>query len=65
MFFLFYKVNIFNYIFRAGNSTLDYTDGGPMKTAGLDPFQIVLIVVCVSLAIGLLVALIVLLKYGR
>ena len=36
-----------------------------MKTAGLDPFQIVLIVVCVSLAIGLIVALIVLLKYGR
>lgn len=31
----------------------------------LDTFQIVLIVVCVALAIGLIVALIVLLKYGK
>lgn len=47
------------------NSTLPYGGGEYESKAGLDPFQIVLIVVCVALAIGLIVALIVLLYYGR
>ncbi|XP_057370604.1 uncharacterized protein LOC130691648 isoform X2 [Daphnia carinata] len=48
------------------NSTTTFPGGdGSSNGGGLDPFQIVLIVVCVALAIGLIVALIVLLYYGR
>ena len=48
------------------NSTQTFPGGeGGSPNGGLDPFQIVLIVVCVALAIGLIVALVVLLYYGR
>lgn len=55
----------FNY-FRANyNSTTTFPGDVGSSGGGMDPFQIVLIVVCVALAIGLIVALVVLLYYGR
>ena len=47
------------------HSTGDNYGEGNVNKAGLDTFQIVLIVVCVALAIGLIVALVVLLRYGK
>ena len=43
------------------NSTQTFPGGEGGSNGGLDPFQIVLIVVCLALAIGLIVALVVLL----
>ncbi|KAK4018928.1 hypothetical protein OUZ56_000963 [Daphnia magna] len=47
------------------NSTTTFPGDVGSSGGGMDPFQIVLIVVCVALAIGLIVALVVLLYYGR
>lgn len=46
-------------------TTILYGEGENVNKGGLETFQIVLIVVCIALALGLIIALLILLKYGK